>query len=564
MNESQLERTLCGRRFCALKKTIFSIANFGILIGFLGVAGFACTKKNSNLEVDLGDGKKVRLEASETLRINVTSEPPTLDWQKGSDLASAHITMNLMEGLAQYDLSDKELKLKPGLALKWEPSEQARLWKITLRSNVVWSDGVAFTPNHVVDGWKRLLSKETAAEYAYFLFGIKNAQAYNEGKKTWEEVGIKVTGSNELSVELNKPMSYFPYLLTHHSTYPIRMDVVQKAGDRWTEPAHIVTLGPFKLISWQHDKMLVLERNEKYYGKDAGELPTIKYIVAHMIQEQATAINLFESGKLDSVHDLPPIEIRKLRPRKEFREIARLSTYFYAFNVTKPPMDNVLVRRAIAMSIDRQQLVQAMAGGQLPLTSWIPNGMFGYEPDRGLTYNPEKAKELIKQAGFADPSKIPKIEIKFNTRESHQLVAENIQAQLKKNLGLNIEIKNEEWKVFLNNLKTDPPQLYRFGWQADYPDPDNFMSMLLSYSENNRTRWKSAKFDELVDKAAGALDREERRKLYSEAQKIIVEDDVPVIPLFVSVSHSLVSDRVENYPINVMDALVYKGVRLKK
>lgn len=524
------------------------------------VLGAGCTKKGQGVEVTMADGSKQILAINETLRINITSEPPSLDWLKATDTTSSHITENTMEGLIQYNLQDKELSLVPALALKWEPSDQAKKWTLTLRQGVVWNDGVPFQAQHVVDAWQRLLSKETASEYAYFLFGIKNAQAYNEGKLTdFSQVGVKATSPHEIVVELEKPMSYFPYLLTHHSTFPIRLDVVQKHGDKWTDPANIVTLGPFNLKVWQHDKMIVLERNEKYYG----EKPTIKYITAYMIQEQATALNLFDSGKLDAVTRLPSAELRKLRSRKEYRETSNLTLYYYGTNVTKPPMDNPLVRKAVAMAIDRKELVQMLAGGQNPMTSWIPTGMFGYEAGRGLGFDPDKAKELLKQAGYSDVSKFPKLEIKFNTNEDHQRVAENIQAQLKRNLGINVELKNEEWKVYLNTLKTDPPHLYRFGWLADYPDPDNFMAVITGYSDNNRTRWKNAKYDELVLKAAGVTDREERRRIYSEAQKILVEDDVPVIPLYSSVNHLLISPRVENFPVNVMEKYVYKGVRLK-
>jgi len=533
-----------------------SVVLFAVLVLFV-TSG--CTRRGKDIDVELPNGERATLKYEETLRIMITSEPPSLDWHRAADTTSALVTANLMEGLTQYDLSDKELKLMPALAEKWESSDNARKWKFTLRKDVVWSDGVPFTVQHVVDGWRRLLSRQTASEYAYFLFGIKNAKLFNEGKKTWEEVGVKVTGPNEITVELERSMSYFPYLLTHHSTFPIRLDVVEKGGDRWTEPGNMVTLGPFTLKVWQHDRLLVLERNDKYYG----EKPQIKNIIAYMIQEQATAINLFDSGKLDSVHDLPSVELRRLRTRKEFRETSRLSIYYYGFNVTKPPLDNPLVRKAIAMAIDRQQLVQMLAGGQHPLTGWIPSGMFGYEADRGLTFDPEKARELLKQAGFGPGKKLPKIEIKFNTNEDHQRIAENIQAQLKQNLGIEVELKNEEWKVYLNTLRTDPPHIFRLGWQADYPDPDNFMSVLLSYSENNHTKWKNAKYDQLVTKAAGSLDREERLRLYSEAQKLLVEEEVPAVPLYSTVKHVLVNERVENYPLNVMEVFSFKGVRLK-
>lgn len=529
---------------------------WGILVLALALG---CTRKTKNIDVELPDGSKLNLPVAETLRVAITSEPPSLDYHKSSDTQSTEIITNLMEGLTQYDLADKELKLKPALALKWESSDQARKWKFTLREGVQWSDGVALTAQHVVDGFKRSLSKETAGNNAYFLFGVKNAQAFNRGSVPWDKVGVKATAPNEISIELERPMSYFPYLLTHHSTFPVRLELVQKHGHLWTEAGNLVSIGPFVLKAWQHDKMIVLERNEKYYDAK----PAIKYVAVYMIQEKATEINLFDSGQLDAVRALPSIELRKLRTRKEYREANRLSIYYYGFNVSKAPLNNVLVRKAVAMAIDRNQVVQMLGGGQHPLSSWIPSGMFGYEPEIGLSFNPEKARELLKQAGYPDPAKLPKIEIKFNTLEDHSRIAENVQAQLKKNLGIAVELKNEEWKVYLNSLKSDAPPIFRMGWQADYPDPDNFLNILLSYSDNNYSKWKNSKYDSLVLKGAGTVDKEARRKIYVEALKLLVEEEVPVVPLFTSVSHLLVSPRAADFPINAMEIFAYKGVRLE-
>jgi oligopeptide transport system substrate-binding protein len=258
------------------------------------------------------------------------------------------------------------------------------------------------------------------------------------------------------------------------------------------------------------------------------------------------------------------VELRKLRDRKEYRTKSRLSTYYYGVNVKKPPMDDVNVRKAIAQAIDRKQIVQVLNGGQVPMTSWVPVGMFGYEAERGLAFNPEKAKEALAQAGYGEgKKKFPKIELKFNTLEDHQLIAENVQAQLKKNLGIDLELKNEEWKVYMNSIKTEPPHMFRYGWQADYPDPDNFFAVLLSYSENNHTRWKNPKFDELIEKAASAATKDERRKIYSEAHRILVEEEVPIIPFYNSVSHILVSPRVQNYPLNVMELFIFRGAKIQ-
>ena len=522
------------------------------------------SSKNDVTVIHLARGMKLELPNSQTLRTNLSTEPPSLDWHVSSDTASSQVTENIMDGLVDFDLYSPELKLLPALATEWESSDQARRWKFRLREGVKWSDGVLFTPDQVIDGWRRLLARETASQYAYFLFGIKNARLFNQGRLPWSDVGVKITGANEISIELERSMSYFPSLLAHHATYPARLDVMNKYPSTWTEPEHIVSLGAYKLKAWMHDKILVLERNDEYYGHK----PAIRYIACYMINEYSTALNLFDADRLDTVHDLPSIELKSLRKRKEFIQFGRLGLYYYGTNTQKPPMNDVRVRRAVSMAIDRNEIVKMLDGGQIPTTSWVPAGMFGYEPKVGLGFDPEKARKLISEAmktmKIKNVADFPRIEIKFNTLEDHQRIGENIQAQLKRNLGIRVDLKNEEWKTFLKTLETDPPQLYRFGWQADFPDPDNFLSILTSFAENNRTRWKNKAYDDLVQLGAGLTDPEERRKVYFKAQKILVEDELPVIPLFVSVNHLMVSRRVENYPLSPITRYIFKDVRLRE
>lgn len=529
------------------------------LCSLVVLANPACTSKSNTMKVKTADGRDLELKSDETIRINVGTEPPTLDWNKATDVTSSHVIGNLMEGLVQYNLADKELALIPGLALEWKSLEKAHVWTFKLRQGVKWSDGVDFKPEQIVDGWKRLLAKETASEYAYFLFGIKNAKAFNEGKVPWESVGVSLMGTDGLKVELEKSMSYFPHLLTHASTYPVRLDLIAKYGDKWTEAGNLVSLGPYKLALWQHDKEILMEANPNYYGAQ----PLTKYVHAQMIIEQATAINLFDSGKLDAVDGLPSTELKTQRKRKEYRSIGVLQLYYYGLNVKRPPMDNVHVRRALAHAIDRQNLVKLLDGGEIPMTGWVPSGMFGYFADVGLEFNLEKAKAELAKAGYSENGKkLPKIEIHFNTNENHQRIAEAVQAQLKKNLGIEVELKNEEWKSYLAKLKTDPPAMFRFGWLADYPDPDNFMNLITSYSDNNKTRWSDPRYDKLIEQGAGETDPEKRRDLYRKASQILLEEGVPVIPIFTSVAHLLVSDRVSDFPVNAMRRFEYKGVTI--
>lgn len=511
----------------------------------------ACTKKS---------GLEYGLDIKDTIRINIEQEPPSLDWSKSTDTTSSLIEMNIMEGLVEYNLADPELGLIPALATEWKPSGDAKTWTFTLRKGVKWTDGVEFTGQHMIDGWERLLNPKTASEYAYFLFDVKGARDYNAGKsKDFSAVGIKMNAEGQLVVELNQPMAYFPMLLTHHATWPLRKDAVEKHGDRWTEPANIITLGAYKLRIWDHDKNIVLERFDDYYGEKA----KVKNVLAYMINEYSTALNLFEAGRIDFQPSLPFKELPQLRSRPGFRQNANLTSYYYGFNTRKAPFNDLKVRKAFVHAFDRKQLTDLLAAGHAPMQSWIPVGMFGYEADAGLKFDPELAKKLLDEAGFKDRSKFPRVSLAFNTNENHQRIAENLQAQIKKNLGIEVQIQNEEWKVYLSRLRTDTPSIYRMGWLADYPDPSTFMSLMTSSSENNHTGWGNKKYDELVTVGGAALDKEKRRAAYSEAQKILTEVDVPVMPVYSAVKHAMISDRMQNFPMNSIDRNIFKGVTIK-
>ncbi|MCB0341816.1 MAG: peptide ABC transporter substrate-binding protein [Pseudobdellovibrionaceae bacterium] len=512
----------------------------------------SCTKRKDKLPHDL--------KYEETLRVNLSAEPPTLDWNRAADVQSGLIIENLMEGLMDYDFSDPDLSVKGALAEKWEFVGDTSRWRFHLRKGVKWSDGQDFVAQHVVDGWERLLNPATASEYSYFLYGLKNGRAYNEGKITdFSQVGVKIVNPHQIDVELDGPQSYFPYLLTHTSTYPLRKDIVEKGGDAWTEPKNIVTLGPYLLKIWEHDSLVILEANPTYYGQK----PFVKNVLARIVKDQFTAKNLFDAKKLDALMDLPSVELASLKKRKEYRETGILGTYYLGFNANKAPLDNLSVRKALIQAIDRKQITDMLGGGQVPLSSWVPPGMFGYEPDFGIGFNVEQARKLLDEAGYKDRGTFPTIYFGFNTNEDHKRVAENVQMQLKKNLGINVELKNGEWKVYLDSLKTDPPHIFRMGWIADYPDPDNFFALMTSYSNNNHTLWGNSQFDKLIGEAKTEADKQERRRMYAKAQKILVEEDSPVMPIFAYVSQLLVADRVDNFPINSMLKFRYKEVKLK-
>ena len=465
-----------------------------------------------------------------------------------------------MEGLLSYDFSHNTLALQPGLAKSWSSTQDLKVWTFVLKKNIKWTDGKLFTAQHIIDGWERLLNPKTASEFAYFLYSIKNAKAYSEGKiKDFSKVGVQVNAQGNLVVELEEGKSYFPYFTAHTSTYPIRKDIIKKHTTRWTDPKNIVTLGAYRLKKWEHDKLIILEQNPLYYKPPVG----IKNIIIYIIHENGTALSLFEKGRLDALGGLPSRELPALRQKKEYRSHPLLATYYFGMNVKQKPFNDVRVREAFYLAVDRKQITDLLKGDQIPLSSWIPKGLLGYNPSIGEGFNPEKAKKLIKEAGYENVKNFPRVVISYNTNEDHKRVAEKVQAQLKQNLNIQVELSNEEWKTYLHSVSTGHLQIYRMGWVADYPDPDNFMTLMTSYSENNHTNWADPKYDALVQQASHLLDKYERVALYNQAQKILVEKDFPVLPIYSAKSHWLISNRVKFFPLNIMGRIPFNTIRLK-
>jgi oligopeptide transport system substrate-binding protein len=519
----------------------------GVAVAAIFATG--CTKKS---ELDHG------LELKSTIRVNLTSEPPSLDWSVATDSASSHITTNIMQGLTQYEFVDGNVKIAPALAESWTVTPDQKKWTFVLRKDVKWTDGVLMTGQHFLDGWERLLNPKTGAEYASFLFNVKNAEKYYKGEiKDFNQVGVKVNPEGNLVVDLEKPQSFFATILQHQSTYPLRKEVVEKHGDRWTRPENIVTLGTFKLKVWEHDKILILERNEEFYGPKA----KTKNLLFRMINEQSTALNLFKKGELDVIIEIPSIEFESISKMPEYKVMPIMSAYFYGFNVKMPPMDNVKVRKAFVHAVDRAEVIKILGAERIPAYNLLPQGMPGYDPSIGIRYDPVLAKKLLAEA-YPDVSKMPKITIGFNTNDNHSRIAENVQAQLKRNLGIEVELKNEEWKTYLKALQAKNYMVYRLGWGADYPDPDTFINLFQADGGNNHTLWGNKRYDELMRNAVAEGDQAKRSKMYQEALKIINEDEVPMFPIYWSVVQHLHSKRVRNIPFNVMDEHDYTNAEI--
>ena len=492
---------------------------------------------------------------NKTLRIAVTTEPPTLDWSLATDGVSFNVLTNIMEGLTQYN---ERLEPIPAIAERWEFSEGGRVITFYLRNDVKWTDGQPVTAQQFEYSWKRLLNPDTAAQYAYFLFDVENAAEYNAGKiKDAAQVGVKALSPTVLQVRLKRPVSYFPSLTTFIVTFPQRRDVIEQHGDHWTDPKHIVTNGPFTLDQWHHEYKLVLQSNPDYYDAP----PALDRVIMYVVRNPTTELTLYETGELDMA-ELPPVAIPHYKTHAEYKNLPLLRGYYYGFNITKPPFDNPKVRRALSHAIERKKIPVILKGGQLPTSSWIPKGMFGYNPNIGPAFNPQKAQALLAEAGYSGEKKFPPFSIAYNTDPTHRLVAQFVQDQWKKHLGLEVGLEDQEWKVYLKKVDIDPPPVFRLGWGADFPDPDNFMNLFISTSGNNRLRWKNERYDRLIARGAAEQNSEKRQSIYNEAQTLLTETDSAIISLFIAAQNVLVKPYVRNLGLNAMEWLYLKRVHL--
>jgi oligopeptide transport system substrate-binding protein len=491
--------------------------------------------------------------------MRLPTEPPTLDWNLATDNISKEIIQQIQEGLVDHD---SEGRVRPHFAKSWTLSTDQKTYTFKLRDDLKWTDGSPLTAGQFVDSWERLLNSKTASEYAYFLFDIVGAEAYQNGQlKDFKQVGIRALDSLTFQVELKNPVAYWIHIPTFWVTYPIRKDLIAQFGDQWTRPEHIVSVGSYTLKEQVRDSKIRVAQNP-LYPADLRTSQSPLAIEYRIIREDSTAVSLFQSGDLEVVRNLPPLQLPALAKRDDFLSTPWFRGFYIGFNIKDPQVADVRVRRALALAIDRNELAQIQAiSPSLNITSsWIPKGMIGFSGD-ALQNTQNEAKKLWDSL----PQKPQKLELWYDQQEFNKIIMENIQAQWKRVLGLDVQLTNQEWKVYLKTLKNQAPAVFRMGWGADYPDPDTFMSLFTCVSGNNFTRFCDAEYDRLVRQggAGTGSNQTQREALYLKASLKLLNENVVIIPLFTVRNLHLVSKRLSGFHPNPMGDFSFRETTLK-
>ena len=505
----------------------------------------------------------------QVLYIANADEPRELDPQLSTGWPEHNILQALFEALVRKD--NKDLSIHPGVAESWTISDDKLTYVFKLRPEARWSNGDPVTAEDFVWSWKRSLLPGLASEWAYMKFCIKNAEDFYNGKiDDFSQVGVKALDPHTLQVQLNYPVPYFLQLLDHNSFYPVHRATIEKFAkidepiSPWTRPENFVGNGPFVISEWKINDYIQLKKNPQFWDADNIKLQGIRL---YPIADQQSEIRAFRSGKIH-LTESPQMAIEKIPYYREhepqvLHTVPTYSTYYYEFNTTKPYFADKRVREAFAYAIDREALVsQVTKAGEVPAYSIVPIDPNGYSPKQQFSFDPEKARALLAEAGYPDGKGFPETQILYNSYELHKKVALAIQEMLKTNLHVKVTLTNQEWKVYLNSKRHLEHDIARAGWVADYVDPSNFFNIELSYSGNNNTGWKNKQYDELIEKSKIATSDEERFALYDKANAILA-DEMPVIPIFYYVDVNLVSTDVKGWYDNVMDSHNFYGVYLQ-
>ncbi|HEU5476270.1 MAG TPA: peptide ABC transporter substrate-binding protein [Gaiellaceae bacterium] len=500
-----------------------------------------------------GDGGPAE---SQVLKLAWGAEPPSLDPGLATDTTSSNVLLNIMDPLVRLG---KDLQPVPSLAESWDVDGSVVTFH--LRDDGRWTNGDPVTAHDFEYSWKRTLDPKLAADYAYQLYGIVGAEAYNNAKPAQEaelreKVGVKALDDRTLQVTLTSAQPWFVQQAAHHSFLAVHKATVEKHGAKWTEAKNIVTNGPFKLTSWKHDASITLVKNAGW--RDAADV-ALDRVEGKIVVDGKTRVHAFEAGEIDALDGggLPPSDMPRLKQTAEYEKYPALGTYYFGFNLKNIP--DVDQRRAMALAIDRQTIIDHVAqADQIPATGMVPKGMPGFDVIK-QNYLParadlERAHRLMAQV--ENPKR--QITLFYNNSPGHKEIAVAVQGMWRE-LGIYATVKAQEWAQYLQFLGPPPSDavyVYRLGWIADYGDPMNFLELWTSKSGNNNTRFASPAYDRLIEKARNTPNDAARYELYRQAEAMLTgpQGAMPIVPIYWYTYTNLERESVKDtFNINPLD-----------
>lgn len=485
---------------------------------------------------------------------NLASEPKTLDPASTTGVIEGTVEMALLEGLTRLNPSRVP---EPAMAETWTVSPDGKTYTFKIRENAKWTNGDPVTARDFEYAWKRVLDPQTAARSSYLLFGIKNAEKFNNEEAKVEEVGVRAVDERTLKVDLETPLPYFVSLVSMPNFYPVNSKAVAKGENWYATPEGMVGNGPFVMEKWEHQQKIIMKKNPNYWDAAKVKLEQLTFV---MVESIDTGLTMFETGQVDIQDEAPARQIPRLQSTGSLRLDPDPSVYYYTLNCKQTPLNDPRVRKALSYAINRKVLVEKVTqAGEKPALGFVPYGIPDALPQNdfrqvGGDLFPDgdvaQAQKLLAEAGYPGGNGFPKLTLLYNNQENHKLMAEAIQEMWRSGLGIQIELRGEEWQSYLDSLDGQRFDIAWTGWQPDYLDPMTFMELNTSDNSNNLGAWSNPEYDRLINQAKESGDQKTRMDSMHAAEKILM-DEMPVVPIYSYVNPSLYKPGVKGvfYPL---------------
>ena len=521
--------------------------------------------------------------AEQVFTTYIGAEPSSLDVSRRSDSYSSTILINTMESLVRCELVGDAYEIVPGDAQSWEVDDTGAVWTFHLNPNAKWSDGEPITADQYVYSLQRSSAPETGCPNAFFLEPIKNFSAVNKGEMALEELGVKALDPQTLQITLEAPLPAYLDMLSATIYYPQRQDIVEKYGEAYgTEAENMVYSGPFKVVSWTHNSSIELEKNDQYWDADKVKLTKVTYKI---IEDVNTQLNAFQAGDIDSitVADIETSNMLEQDPTNELHLYPGSTISYAFFNCADPLFQNVNIRKAFTLAIDREDINEMCFGSlRTPTYGWVcpsisVDGMNfrEYVGDTikdmtdELTASGKTAKDLLLQGMQElnlgdDPSTLDVTFSLAGTSDWYRTLGEYLQQIYLSELGVNLKLTFNEWGIFYDNVEKGNYQIGFMGWGNYYNDPYDTLSLFVGSTNAICTNWANAEYDALIDKGAHELDGKARIEIYKQAEDMIIRDECVVSPFATNNYYTFAKSYVKNFPTGAFNSAGLKYVEIAK